>query len=390
VTLARTTLLGGLLLALAMGRPLGAQARSVVELGASYVRFPEDSVSIAGPSVRWVASQARGALASTISVSGVASTSGASGYGEVGGQWLAPLGAGWRAELSGDGGGLLSTASGSSSLWSTSVVTSARLLRPVGSGGVWVRGSGNVATREAGLLWGRGVDVGGWWRRAGLQLVTNLTREWSVAQLFTGPGRRGFAGVVPVHYTEGNLGMLVEGNTSSLAVTGQVRRDPGAEHLVEPGYTATVTVWRSPTQAFLVSVARQLPDFVHGAEASQSVTVGIRLNEPSPAVARVRATRPIVQIGEVSAAADGSEARPCRALRVRAPAASRVEVMGDFTEWEPAELAPAGDVFSARFELSTGSHRLVVRIDGGPWMPAANTPAVDDDFGGRVGLLVVP
>jgi hypothetical protein len=31
-----------------------------------------------------------------------------------------------------------------------------------------------------------------------------------------------------------------------------------------------------------------------------------------------------------------------------------------------------------------------VRIDGGAWMPAANTPAVDDDFGGRVGLLLVP
>jgi hypothetical protein len=389
VTLACAARLGGLLLALATGRPLGAQARSTLELGASYVRFPDDSTSIVGPSARWVASQTRGALASTISLAGVASPSGASGYGEVGGQWLTPLRAGWRVELSGEAGGLLAPASGSSA-WSSSVVTSARLLRPVREGGVWVRGSGNVATREAGLLWGRGVDAGGWWRRAGLQLVTSLTREWSVAQLFTGPGRRGFVGVVPVHYTEGSVGVQVEGATSSLAMSGQLRRDPGAEHLIEPGYSATATVWRSSTQAFLVSVARQLPDFVHGGDASQSVTVGIRLNEPSPAVARVRAMRPIVQVGDASAATDENGGRPCRTLRVRAPAASRVEVMGDFTDWEPAELAPAGDVFSASFELSTGSHRLVVRIDGGPWMPAANTPAVDDDFGGRVGLLVVP
>ena len=34
--------------------------------------------------------------------------------------------------------------------------------------------------------------------------------------------------------------------------------------------------------------------------------------------------------------------------------------------------------------------RAVVRIDGGAWRAAANTPAVDDDLGGRVGLLVVP
>jgi hypothetical protein len=230
-----------------------------------------------------------------------------------------------------------------------------------------------VATRESGLLWGRGVDVGGWWRRTGLELVAGVTREWSVAQLFTGPGRRG----------------LLERDEASLALTGQLRRDPGAERLIEPGYSATVTFWRTRTQAFLVSATRQLPDFVHGADATQSVTVGIRLNEPSPAVARVRATRPIVQVGEISAA-DSAGAPPRRTLRVRAPAASRVEVMGDFTEWEPAALVPAGDVFSATFELSTGSHRLVVRIDGGPWMPAANTPAVDDDFGGRVGLLVVP
>jgi hypothetical protein len=390
VTLARTAPLGGLLIALAMGRPLGAQARSTLELGASYVRFPDDGTSIVGPSARWVGSQDRGRLGATASVAGVASTAGASGYGEAGSRWLTPLGAGWGGEAAGEVGGLLTRASESASSWSTNGVASARLLRPLGSGGVWLRGSGNVAHREAGLLWGRGVDAGAWWRRAGLQLVTAVTREWNVAQLFTGPGRRGFAGVVPVRYTEGSVGALVEGERASLAVEGQLRRDPGAERATDPGFSATATYWQSPTRAVLVSVVRQLPDFVHGAEASQSVTLGIRLNEPSPALARARATPPTVHVGELAAAAGETDARPCRSLRVRAPAASRVEVMGDFTDWEPAELAPAGDVFSGAFALSTGSHRLVVRIDGGPWIPAANTPAVDDDFGGRVGLLVVP
>jgi hypothetical protein len=40
--------------------------------------------------------------------------------------------------------------------------------------------------------------------------------------------------------------------------------------------------------------------------------------------------------------------------------------------------------------MPSGTHRVLVRIDGGEWRPAANTPAVDDDLGGRVGLLVVP
>jgi len=46
--------------------------------------------------------------------------------------------------------------------------------------------------------------------------------------------------------------------------------------------------------------------------------------------------------------------------------------------------------FEHEFALVAGTHRVVVRIDGAAWRPATNTPAVDDDLGGRVGLLVVP
>ena len=64
--------------------------------------------------------------------------------------------------------------------------------------------------------------------------------------------------------------------------------------------------------------------------------------------------------------------------------------MGDFTDWAPVPLVREGDVFRATVRMAGGSRCLVVRVDGGPWRPAANTPAVDDDFGGRVGLLLVP
>ena len=64
--------------------------------------------------------------------------------------------------------------------------------------------------------------------------------------------------------------------------------------------------------------------------------------------------------------------------------------MGDFTEWEPRTLVSSGGAFEGAMVMRSGTHRMLVRIDGGPWRPAANTPAVDDDLGGRVGLLVVP
>ena len=57
------TAIGGLFIALAVGRPLGAQDRSVVELGASVAHFRTDSVTTVGPSVRWIGTRERGAFA---------------------------------------------------------------------------------------------------------------------------------------------------------------------------------------------------------------------------------------------------------------------------------------------------------------------------------------
>ena len=360
----------------------------MLELGASYVRFPQDDDDVFGPSLRWTASRERERFVLSGSLTGLLASGGASGYADAASHWLVPLTAGWRGEIGGEVGALLASATPSSSSYASSSIASLRLLRPIDRGGVWLRGSGNLSTREAGALWGRAVDAGGWWRRSNAQLVASVTREWSVAQLFTGPGRTGFVGVVPVHYLEGNLGARVERDDATLDVSGTVRRDPGAEHLVESGFSATATLWRTSNQAFVVSVARQLPDFVRGAEAANSVTVGMRLNEPSPALAIAMRTPPTVLVAAPELDPSGDATR--RTLLVRAPAARRVEVMGDFTNWEPVSLTLTGDVFGGSFVLTPGSHRLVLRMDGGPWRPAANTPAVDDDFGGRVGLLVVP
>ena len=52
-------------------------------------------------------------------------------------------------------------------------------------------------------------------------------------------------------------------------------------------------------------------------------------------------------------------------------------------------------VFAEMHEAEKAARRLgvdCVQRDRrtGAWRPAANTPAVDDDLGGRAGLLVVP
>lgn len=76
-------------------------------------------------------------------------------------------------------------------------------------------------------------------------------------------------------------------------------------------------------------------------------------------------------------------------LELVAPGARRVELAGDFTDWESVALRRDGERWTLELALAPGVHRLNVRADGGEWRVPPSLTAVDDGFGGRVGLLVV-
>ena len=79
-----------------------------------------------------------------------------------------------------------------------------------------------------------------------------------------------------------------------------------------------------------------------------------------------------------------------RTLMITVRATSTVEVMGDFTNWRPLALTRTADGrWAAQVGLGPGSHRINVRVDGGPWRVPPGLPAIPDDFGSLVGLLVV-
>jgi hypothetical protein len=64
--------------------------------------------------------------------------------------------------------------------------------------------------------------------------------------------------------------------------------------------------------------------------------------------------------------------------------------MGDFTDWKTEPLIPVGEGrWTHRVALGPGVHHLNVRFDGGAWLVPSGAVAVDDGFGGRVGLVVV-
>ena len=79
------------------------------------------------------------------------------------------------------------------------------------------------------------------------------------------------------------------------------------------------------------------------------------------------------------------------AVTVWAPFARLVELAGDFAEWQPIHLQRAASGWwEARVRLTSGIHRVSLRIDGGRWTAPPGTPRQHDEFGGDVGILVIP
>jgi hypothetical protein len=77
-------------------------------------------------------------------------------------------------------------------------------------------------------------------------------------------------------------------------------------------------------------------------------------------------------------------------LRVNAPDARSVEVNGDFTNWVPAQLAPAGGGWwSSYFPIKNGKYQMNIRVNGGQWIVPPGLLSMVDEFGGTVGLLVI-
>ena len=79
-----------------------------------------------------------------------------------------------------------------------------------------------------------------------------------------------------------------------------------------------------------------------------------------------------------------------RTLRIHVPRARRVELRADFTDWEPIVLRLGADgSWQLPLDLAPGMYRVSVRIDGGEWQAPPGVPAIEDEFGTIVGLIVV-
>ena len=77
-------------------------------------------------------------------------------------------------------------------------------------------------------------------------------------------------------------------------------------------------------------------------------------------------------------------------LSINAPDAERVEIAGDWNDWQavPAERAENG-VWYADLRIPPGQYRYAFRIDGHAWRVPEHAVAVDDGFGGKAAYVTV-
>src|SRR6185436_534396 len=158
--------------------------------------------------------------------------------------------------------------------------------------------------------------------------------------------------------------------------------------------TPEITVWgvsamRSlgPQLGLVVAAGRAGSDPVTALPGSRYLVAGLRLT--------LGASRwlPRIETPSASPAARfriGPSRLTGREIRLHAPAAQRVELAGDFTDWRPVALEPASDGdWRVVLPIAPGLHRLAVRVNGGDWQAPPDTRTVISEFDTRIGEVVI-
>jgi hypothetical protein len=363
--------------AAAGARPCAAQVEAGLDLAASLVKYDGYLASGAAaltPSVAWRSARAALAARGTFLVfeSGNTSVQGLLS----GGAFSPPLGA-LRVEAAAEAG----ASSYASFARFSHALARLRAHLLASSWGVWAGPLAGAISRGSGGHGASGLAAGWWWRSPIGPLQVSWTRVAVGDTAYSdvegrGRWRRGAFDV------EGSAGARVASRGGGSGVYGDV----------------SAALRLTPWAGLLVAAGTYPSDPVRGSIPGRFLTIGVRLApRPQPRVAAVPqiAPPPAPGAGEPARLADArvtvEQLDGLPILVVHVSGARRVEVMGDFTDWQPVALTAAG---SGRFQyalsLPSGMLRFNLRLDGGPWGVPAGAGAAPDEFGGSVGVLVVP
>ena len=308
--------------------------------------------------------------------------------GALAGALLVPLGEGLVGQLGASGSstyydGAVEGPEGSNQ--AGSLMGEARVHTTGGRGGFWFGATAGAATDgfdRTGVVQG---ELAAWRHVAGVT-ATAAVRPAQV-------------GALSFMDTEGALRWWWRARLELAGTVGVRAGDTGGGARVWQELVASW--WLAPRLAVVAGAGRFPTDVLNGVPGARYAALSVRVASRPPARleaaarpsrAALPATAPLALLRALPAGdmvvrvtATGETL-----VRLRAPEATTVELMGDFTDWEPVALARAADgMWERRFSLAPGTYRFNVRRDGGAWEVPSGVTALPDDLGGEAGLLVV-
>lgn len=298
--------------------------------------------------------------------------------------------------------GTLSLAQFTTGEWAGQVGASALGLRALGrsvsagvlgeTNGSWLQGGTLSGTATAGPVLAAG---SGPWLASLAGSVGALRRIDASSHLLTGVTLRarrdlGDFGVTASFSAVGAGGVryrdVTIGADASLAtLSGSVVAGARSGNLGGGPWVQAQAAWRvAPSMAFEVEGGKY-PEDVAGFTHGLFITAGIRLGVTSGALDPHRHRRTAADDVRIERAGRGRVR-----LVFRVPGAREVAIAGEWNGWDNAPLTSRPDgLWETVVRLAPGAYRFSLVVDGDRWTVPAGVPQMSDDFGGRVGLLVV-
>lgn len=151
----------------------------------------------------------------------------------------------------------------------------------------------------------------------------------------------------------------------------------------------SATRWVSSRAALVLSGGTYPIDPTQGYPGGRFISLAVRVTHPRrpPALSSLRDS---VEMEATAVQFQVEKRGDLVTFKVLSPLARNVELAADFTDWDPLQMAPAGDGWwVVTRALKPGKYQLNLRMNGGKWVVPPGLLAMLDEFGGSVGLLVV-
>jgi hypothetical protein len=168
-------------------------------------------------------------------------------------------------------------------------------------------------------------------------------------------------------------------------------------------YNVALAVNVNASTTLIAQGGEQMADVLRGVPQARYTGLAVRWNPVRPrtlrrdarALADVRGTTgsgvvvvPDVRGDEVLL--QRTEGQGIITIAINAPANAVVDIAVSSADWTPMRMARTGDAFVHQLTLSSGPHRIAVRINGGAWRAPRGLAPVNDEFGGKAGIVVIP